>query len=125
MRGRPPERPAPSEEGHRPSPSTRVRRTLRDPAPTVPAPASVSSDRIAKAEALASKGVQEAWRRADRFAADARNADRVASLIRADKSVFVEDGFIISRATGERLAAIGAEVQAAIGRGARGTKARG
>lgn len=100
-------------------PSSRI---ASDAAPT-PAPAAVSSDRIARAEALASEGVHQPWRQADRFAREARHADRVAALILADNAVLVEGGFIILRATGGRLAAIGTEVQAAIARCTRGTKA--
>ena len=72
---------------------------------------------------MASEGVLPPWRQTDRFAREARHADRVAALILADNAVLVEGGFIILRATGGRLAAIGTEVQAAIARCTRGTKA--
>ena len=46
----------------------------------------------------------------------------MAALILVDKAVLVEDGHIILRATGDRLAAIGTEVQAAVVRQARAKK---
>ena len=46
----------------------------------------------------------------------------MAALILADNAVRVEGGFIILRATGGRLAAIGTEVQAAITRGTKDTR---
>ena len=114
----------PFEDRPRPSHRTPSPRAPGAAAPTAPAPALASSDRIAKAEALASAGVPQPWRQADRFAREARHADRVAALILADNAVLVEGGFIILRATGGPLAAIGTEVQAAITRCTKGTKAR-
>ena len=111
----------PYEDG--PGPHHRAPRPrIPSDAATTPAPAAVSSDRIAKAEALASEGAPQPWRQADRFAREAHHANRVASLILGDKTVLVEGGFIILRATGDHLAAIGSEVQAAITRGAKDTR---
>ena len=112
----------PCRGGPRPSHRASNSRTSIDAAPT-PASASLSSGRIARAEALASQGVPQPWRQADRFAREPRHADRVAALILADSTVLVKDGSIILRATGQRLAAIGTEVQDAIIRRAKGTKA--
>lgn len=100
-----------------PNPLTRQRgRHAPSVAPRQAAPTAASSDRIARAEYLASEGVANAWRRADRFAADERNANRVAALILGDDSVRVEDGFVISRVTSAPLAAIGKEVELAVDR---------
>ena len=112
----------PFEDGPRPSHRTPSPRAPGTAAPTTPASASASSDRIARAEALASEGAPQPWRQADRFAREAHHANRVAALILADKTVLVESGFIILRATGDHLAAIGSEVQAAITRGAKDTR---
>ncbi len=84
----------------------------------------LASGRIARAESLAALGVRDAWRRADRFVESSRDADRVAALILADSTVFVEGGFVIRRATGDRLAAVGTHVQAAVGRISSNNKAR-
>ena len=92
---------------------------------TISAPRVLSSGRITSAESLAALGVRDAWRRADRFVEDTRDADRVAALISADDTVLVEDGFVIQRATWEHLAAVGDHVQAAVARVAGNNKARG
>ena len=134
--GSPVVRPAPSLDE---SPSTRNRPansttvvcpppTPRRPAPNKTAPAatasrSSASDRITRAESLAAQGVRDAWRRADRFVETARDADRVAALILADDTVLVEGGFVIRRATGTRLAAVGGQVQAAVARVSTSNKA--
>ena len=114
----------PFEDGPRPSCRTPSPRAPGAVASATHAPASASADRTAKAEALASAGVPQPWRQADRFAREARHADRVAALILADNAVLVDGGFIVLKATGGRLAAIGTEVQAAIARCTNGTKAR-
>ena len=106
--------PSPSEGSPRPSRQVHVPRASNNVGLTASARASLSSERIAKAESLAADGVPQAWRRADRYAAKPADADRVAALILADKDVLVESGHIILRATGDRLAAIGTEVQAAV-----------
>ena len=110
--------------GSSPRPSRQVQapRASNDAGLTASARALLSSERIARAESLVADGVPQAWRRADRFTSSPADADRVASLILADKTVLVEDGHIILRATGDRLAAIGTEVQAAVVRQARAKK---
>lgn len=124
---RPPEMPAPtaqrpSEDSSRRSRRVQAPRASNDVGLTASARASLSSERITKAESLAACGVPQAWRRADRYAANPADADRVAALILADKAVLVEGGYIILRATGDRLAAIGTEVQAGVVRQARAKK---
>lgn len=110
----------------RPHESTATARPQRTPARpahtkttrTASTPEALASGRITRAESLAAVGVGDAWRRADRFVESTRDADRVAALILADDTVLVEDGFVIRSATGERLAAISAHVQAAVARAA-------
>lgn len=106
--------PRPSDDSPRPARQGQVPGTSNDSRLTASARALLSSERIAKAESLAAEGVPQAWRRADRYPTNPADADRVAALILADKTVLVEDGHIILRATGDRLAAVGTEVQAAV-----------
>ena len=108
----------------RPSPTPR-RPASNKTAPAATAPRSSASDRITRAESLAAQGVRDAWRRADRFVETARDANRVAALILVDDTVLVEGGFVIQRATGARLAAVGVQVQAAVARVSSRNKARG
>ena len=70
---RPPETPAltgprPSEGSWRPSRQVHVPRASKHIGLTASARASLSSQRITKAESLAADGVPQAWRRADRYA---------------------------------------------------------